>query len=114
MEKEKIPFMGISIDNLTIDEIIDSIFEMVKSKNTSQVVGVNVDQYLLTRKNEYSRRIFNEAALVFIDGKPIMLMAKLLGYKIRQRITGPDLMNCFVKKEQGMAIKYTCLGLLQE
>ena len=26
MEKEKIPFMGISIDNLTIDEIIDSIF----------------------------------------------------------------------------------------
>lgn len=28
MEKEKIPFMGISIDNLTIDEIIDSIFEM--------------------------------------------------------------------------------------
>ena len=50
MEKDKIPFMGISIDNLTIDEIIDSIFEMVKSKNTSQVVGVNVDQYLLTRK----------------------------------------------------------------
>ena len=110
MEKEKIPFMGISIDNLTIDEIIDSIFEMVKSKNTSQVVGVNVDQYLLTRKNEYSRRIFNEAALVFIDGKPIMLMAKLLGYKIRQRITGPDLMELLCKKGARYGYKIYLLG----
>ena len=110
MEKEKIPFMGISIDNLTIDEIIDSIFEIVKSKNTSQVVGVNVDQYLLTRKNEYSRRIFNEAALVFIDGKPIMLMAKLLGYKIRQRITGPDLMELLCKKGARYGYKIYLLG----
>ena len=114
MEKEKIPFMGISIDNLTIDEIIDSIFEMVKSKNTSQVVGVNVDQYLLTRKNEYSRRIFNEAALVFIDGKPIMLMAKLLGYKIRQRITGPDLMELLCKKGARYGYKIYLYGAQNE
>lgn len=39
-----------------------------------------------------------------------MLMAKLLGYKIRQRITGPDLMELLCKKGARYGYKIYLLG----
>lgn len=105
MTNKKIPFMGIHIDNLTLEETVKSIFTMIQKKTPVHIVGVNVDQYLLTKKNKYSKKIFDEAALVFVDGKPIVPMARLLGYKIEQRTTGPDLMEILCK--EGAQYKYS-------
>lgn len=110
MKKERIPFMGIYIDNITIDDMVNNIFEMIQIKKPVQIVGVNVDQYLLTRKNTYSKKIFDEAGLVFVDGKPIMPMSKLLGYPIKQRTTGPDLMEILCERGAKYNFKIFLLG----
>lgn len=93
MTTKQINFLGLRIDNLTGEEIILAIEEMIEVKKPVQIVGVNVDQVLHTKKHAISNRIFKDAALVFTDGKPIVLMSKLLGTPIKERTTGPDLME---------------------
>lgn len=107
---QKIPFMGIYIDNLDADEIVEHIFLCVKRKKPVQVVGVNVDQIVTINKNETSKKIFREAELVFIDGKPIKLMCSILGKTVKRRITGPDLMEYICKKGAKYKLKIFLLG----
>jgi len=85
--------MGIEIDNLTPNEIIEQIFQRIQEKNPIHIVGVNVDQIVRVQNNPISKKIFQNASIVFVDGKPIKWMCRLLGTPIKERITGPDLME---------------------
>ena len=110
MTQTKIPFMGISIDNLDADEIVEHILKCVKQKKPVHIVGVNVDQIVTVNKNIISNKIFQEAELIFIDGKPIKLMRSLLGRPIKRRITGPDLMEYICKKGANHKLRIFLLG----
>ncbi len=90
---KRVHILGVSIDNYTKQELIEAIDNLVRIGKPSHIVGVNVDQVLHTHKFEIARKIFNEAAIVFTDGKPIIWMSKILGNKILERTTGPDLMD---------------------
>lgn len=87
-----INILGIRIDNITSKETLNKIENFIIIRKPVQIVGGNVDQVLKVNENKYSKKIFNEAALVFTDGKPIVWISRILGTPIRERITGPDLM----------------------
>lgn len=107
---ERIPFMGIFIDNMDADEIVQHVFDCVKCKKPVQIVGVNVDQIVTINKNEQSKRIFRDAEIVFIDGKPIKWMCSLLGRPAKERITGPDLMEYICEKGAALSLRVFLLG----
>lgn len=102
--------MGIYIDNLNADEIVEHVFNCVKRKLPVQVVGVNVDQIVTVKKSTVSMKIFHGAELVFIDGKPIKWMCSLLGYPVREQVAGPDLMEYICKKGAARGIRLFLLG----
>lgn len=110
MKKNRIPFMGIHIDNMDAHEISEHVFECVKRKKPVHVVGVNVDQIITVKKNDLSRQIFCDAELVFIDGYPIKCMCSFLGRKIKARITGPDLMEYICQKGSAIGLRIFLLG----
>ena len=110
MKNNRIPFMGIYIDNMDANEIFDHVVECVKKKTPVQIVGVNVDQIVTVNKNDTSMKIFHNAELVFVDGKPIQWMCSLLGRKVKARITGPDLMEYICKKGAAMGLNIYLLG----
>ncbi len=92
MNKKKVNFLGVQIDNMTSDEIISYIDSLVEQGKPCQIVGVNVDQVLRVLNDKYSKEIFENASLVFTDGKPIMWMSKWLKRPIVEKVSGPDLM----------------------
>ena len=102
--------MGIYIDNMDASEIAEHVFECVKKRTPVQIVGVNVDQIVTVNKITTSKRIFLDAEVVFIDGKPIKWMCWLLGRKVKARITGPDLMEYICKKGASQELKVFLLG----
>lgn len=110
MKNNRVPFMGIYIDNMDANEIVDHVFECVEKKTPVQIVGVNVDQIVTVNKSATSMRIFRDAELVFIDGKPIKWMCSLLGRKVKARITGPDLMEYICEKGAAKGLKIYLLG----
>lgn len=110
MKTDKISFMGIYIDNLNANEMVDYIFEKIENRTPVQIVGVNVDQIVRVSKNELSKKIFLNSSLVFVDGKPIQWMCKLLGTPIKERITGPDLMEFVCAKAASKKYRIFLLG----
>ena len=74
------------------------------------VVGVNVDQALRVLEDEYSKKIFDDAELVFTDGKPILWLAKALKRPIREKVSGPDLMILLCKRAAVKGYKIFLLG----
>lgn len=106
----KIPFMGIHIDNMDAKEIVAHVSKCIERKEPVQIVGVNVDQIVRVNKSSLSARIFQEAELVFIDGKPIKWMCTLLGRPAKERITGPDLMELICEKGAPNNLRIFLLG----
>ena len=102
--------MSIHIDNLNAKEILTHVFKCIKCKKPVQIVGVNVDQIVRVNKSSISARIFQEAELVFIDGKPIKWMCTLLGKPAKERITGPDLMELICKEGAPNNLRIFLLG----
>lgn len=108
--QKKINFLGIQIDNLTSKEILLHIDRCIARRKTCHIVGVNVDQVVRVLEDEYSKKIFDEAELIFTDGKPIMWMAKALKRPIIEKVSGPDLMLCLCKMAAKKGYKIFILG----
>lgn len=105
-----VDFLGIRIDNLTANEILDRVDYCVERRTPCQIVGVNVDQALRVIEDEYSHKIFDNAEIVFIDGKPILWMAKWLKRPIVEKVSGPDLMLLLCERAAQKKYKIFLLG----
>lgn len=109
--KEKvIDFLGIRINNLTAQEILDHVDKCIAEKKPKHFVGINVDQAIRVIENEYSKKIFDNAEIVFTDGKPIMWMAKGLKTPIVEKVSGPDLMLLLCERAAQKHYKIFLLG----
>ena len=75
----KVDFLGARIDNLTWDETIERLFELVVNKEPSYVVTPNVDHIMRLQQSPEFRDIYSSAALVLADGMPILWGTRFLG-----------------------------------
>lgn len=107
--KKVIDFLGIRLNNMTAEEILDYVDYCIERRTPCQIVGINVDQALRVIEDKYSHEIFDNAELVFVDGKPIIWMAKRLNRPILEKVSGPDLMLLLCERA---AIKHYKIFLL--
>ncbi len=102
MKQETGLILGIPVDNLTFDQTIESIFELVDRFATDHqakyVATVNVDFIVNTLSwlpNRFRHpeliTILRKADLVTADGMPVVWAARLLGTRLKERVTGADL-----------------------
>jgi len=102
MKQETGLILGIPVDNLTFDQAIESIFELVdrfaRDHQAKYVATVNVDFIVNTVSwlpNRFRHpeliTILRKADLVTADGMPVVWAARLLGTRLKERVTGADL-----------------------
>lgn len=108
--KKVIDFLGIRINNVTSSEILDHVDYCIERRTPCHIVGVNVDQAIRVIEDEYSRKIFDSAEIVFTDGKPIIWMAKRLKRPIVEKVSGPDLMIELCERAAQKKYKIFLLG----
>jgi N-acetylglucosaminyldiphosphoundecaprenol N-acetyl-beta-D-mannosaminyltransferase len=87
----RIKFLNTYIDNVTMEEALEKISNMVESKQGGYVVTPNVDHLVTLEKDALFRRIYDEADLILADGKPLIWISKLLKTPIKEKISGSDL-----------------------
>jgi len=88
----KVELLGALIDNLTWDETVERIFDLVAKGEPSFVVTPNVDHIMRLQESEDFRKIYASAHLVLADGMPLLWGARFLGRPIREKISGSDLL----------------------
>jgi len=96
MKQETGLILGIPVDNLTFDQAIESIFELVdrfaRDHQAKYVATVNVDFIVNTVSwlpNRFRHpeliTILRKADLVTADGMPVVWAARLLGTRLKDR-----------------------------
>lgn len=103
---EKQALLNTYINNLTMQEVVDFIEELIISKKKSYVVAVNVDVIMKIEHDEHLKKAVDSADMVITDGKPLIWISKLHGKSIKAKISGSDLVPklCELAAQKGHKI----------
>lgn len=85
-----IKILGVKVTSAKAEELHQEISRLIRSEGQGFVLSGNIHSLNLARKNPWLADFFNQADLVRVDGSGIVLGAKLLGYRINQRLTWAD------------------------
>jgi N-acetylglucosaminyldiphosphoundecaprenol N-acetyl-beta-D-mannosaminyltransferase len=89
----KIEIFGIKFDDLTIREVLEKIRVLLESVQDKQhyIVLPYSEFVVKAQKDEEFRNILNQADLCLCEGRGLWLMTKLAGKKLKQNISGVEL-----------------------
>jgi len=89
--RPSITILGIPFDNVTAEEALDQIDEMIASRRPHYLATANVDFLVQARNDVELRRILLDADLVLCDGTPLLWVSRLLGNPLPERVAGADI-----------------------
>ena len=96
LEKQRL--LNTYVNNVTLDETLDEIDELIHKREKSYIVAINVDVVMKMESDDYLRRITNEADMVLVDGKPLIWISKLYKRQIKEKVSGSDLVPQMCKR----------------
>lgn len=87
----RIKFLNTYIDNITMEEAVDRIDDIVQNEMGQYVVTPNVDHIVRLEKDAEFREIYRQARLILTDGQPLVWISKWLRTPIVEKVSGSDL-----------------------
>lgn len=90
-------FLGIRVDNVSMDQTIAKIGAAIKSNKPCNVVTVNPELIMAATNNPEFASIIEQADIVTPDGVGLLIMGWLTGRRLKQRVTGVDLCDHLAK-----------------
>ena len=100
MNKENI--LGFDVCNISSNDLIKNIFDDFNNNISNFIVNINPEIIIKNYKNKNLKNIFNSQKYQIADGIGIILASKIKHKKIKERITGIDLMQLICKE----SVKY--------
>ena len=90
----QVDILGVRIDDITQVEVVAQVGHWLKATQATahQIATVNPEFLMLTRHNRIFAQTLQHTALNVPDGIGILYAARLLGYLLRERVAGVDLM----------------------
>jgi len=99
--------LGISIDVLTLEALLEAIERFASSKGTSrQIAYLNVDCVNQYYRNSAYKEIIDGADLVYADGMGVVWASKLFGVPLPERLTAADFFDsvCELCQRKGLSV----------
>ncbi|MHC5251460.1 WecB/TagA/CpsF family glycosyltransferase [Listeria kieliensis] len=105
---KRIKLLGSVLDVLSMEETLERVEELIEARKPSQHVVINASKINLMAENKMLQAIVNKSPLVNADGQSVVWAARLLGYDVRERVTGIDLFENLVAlaAEKGWRVYY--------
>lgn len=103
---KKQPLLNTFVNNMDMEETIQTIDSFIQQKKRSYIVAINVDVVIKIEQDAYLKRITDQADMVLVDGKPLIWISKLHKRPVKAKISGSDLVPKLCEKaaEKGYAI----------
>ncbi len=95
---KQIEILEIQIDNVSWDETLERIGEMIRSGRSNQIVTPALEQVILARRDPEFRQVLQDASLVLADGMQVVFASRLHRTPLKARITGVDLVPAICEK----------------
>jgi N-acetylglucosaminyldiphosphoundecaprenol N-acetyl-beta-D-mannosaminyltransferase len=85
--------LGCHVDLLDFNGVIEKIKSFIAGQLPRQVITLNAEIVYAASSNRDLQEIINKADLVTPDGIGIVWGARQLGYQVKERVTGIDLLH---------------------
>jgi len=89
--QHSIAILGLPLANVTADEAVERIEELILSGGPHQVATANLDFWLNSLNDVHLHRIIASCSLVLPDGMPLVWISRLLGSPLKERVSGVDM-----------------------
>jgi N-acetylglucosaminyldiphosphoundecaprenol N-acetyl-beta-D-mannosaminyltransferase len=110
----RIELMGCYVDNLSMEETLQTVDGFIESGHPHQHVVVNVDKIVKAQRDPELRRIINECALINVDGMPVVWASRLLGKPLKERVAGADLFDALMRRAAEKGWRVYLLGAKED
>lgn len=88
---ERVSIAGIPVDNLTQEEAVHAVLDLIGRRRASYIVVVNAAKCVAATRDRELRQVLLNANLVTADGMSVVWASRLLGRPLKARVTGIDL-----------------------
>lgn len=109
---ESIKILGIPVHNLSYDNVLEHIAELIKKGGVHQIVTINPEFLVIARKNKKFRQVLINADLALIDGVGLQYAAILNGNRFVDRIGGTQLVEKLIPLAEKKGWKIFFLGAM--
>lgn len=114
INSNRIDFLGVPIDALSMEETLDKIITHIKNKEATQHMAINPAKIVhMLRDPEIAQTVRN-CEVITADGMGVVWASRLFADSIPCRVTGIDLMNNLISKAAELGLKPYFLGAKQE
>jgi len=87
---EEVTILGVGIQSWKVSALHSAIQNIIETHTKALVLNVNAYCLNLAYQYPWLRKFLNSAKIIFSDGVGVVVGAKILGYKISNRITYAD------------------------
>jgi N-acetylglucosaminyldiphosphoundecaprenol N-acetyl-beta-D-mannosaminyltransferase len=106
----KFVFVGVEIDNLSLQEVKHKIIEMINTGEKGYIVTPNASHVVLLQKDKEFKKAYENASLVLADGMPIIWVSRILGQPLKEKISGSDIFPLLCRVASQKDYKVFLLG----
>lgn len=106
----RMDFLNTRVDNLTMNEALTRIEELIALDKNAYVVTPNVDHIVQLEHGGELCQIYQQADLILTDGKPLIWISKLYGTPIKEKISGSDLFPLLCQRAAQKGYRMFFLG----
>lgn len=99
-------FLGVDVCDYDYDQLASLLMKDIENKKKSFIVAINPEKIMKAQEDEELRKLLNSADYQIPDGIGVILASKLKGGRVKNRVTGIDMMLklCQTATEQGKRI----------
>ncbi|MDO5037584.1 MAG: WecB/TagA/CpsF family glycosyltransferase [Tissierellia bacterium] len=107
---KKIRIFDIQVDNLSFQEVLDSLEEALVGEDLFRVYTPNTEIAMATKDQPQLAQLVNSADLVLADGIGLVLGSKIQGCPLKERVTGYDVSMALLEIAQRRGYGVYLLG----
>jgi len=111
---ETVTLFDVPVANLTLDETVARIVELIRAGPTHQHAVVNVDKLVKFQRDPELRAALLDCDLITADGQAVVWASRLVGKPLKQRVTGIDLFGRLIERCAIEGLRPYLLGARQE
>jgi N-acetylglucosaminyldiphosphoundecaprenol N-acetyl-beta-D-mannosaminyltransferase len=109
-----VAILGIAIDNLTMQEVLDAIEAQIAEGGFHQIATANVDFVINSTRDDELRETLLRCDVVLADGMPLVWASHLLGTGLKERVAGVDLVPQLARLSAQRGYRLFLLGASEE
>ncbi len=109
-KRRRANILGCQVDLLTLEDGIIRIKDLIRRGRPAHILTLNAEIVYQAQTNEELKSIINRADMVTPDGIGIVWGGRQLGYDIRERVTGIDLLYRLCREAPAQGWKVYLLG----